>query len=193
MEPRPDDFDLEPMDRTQVLVAIGATAILLLLVSTLWRRFGHVALLDWQFNALSLLLGLGVGVGIIAASTLVYYLWADYRSSADLYLKLVLKPLVLPDLLWLGLLPGMSEELLFRGVMLPALGANLTALVLSSLCFGVLHFSSPRLWAYAVWATIVGGILGLAALWTNNLIVPIVAHITANLVSSVIWKLRTAD
>ncbi len=192
MEPRPDDFDLEPMDRIQVLVAIGATAILLLLVATLWRRFGNVALLDWRFDAPSLLLGFGVGAGIIAASTLVYYLWADYRSSADLYLHLVLKPLVLPDMLWLGLLPGMSEELLFRGVMLPALGANLTAVVLSSLCFGVLHFSSPKLWAYAVWATLVGVILGLAALWTNNLIVPIVAHITANLVSSVIWKLRTS-
>ena len=33
----------------------------------------------------------------------------------------VLTPLSWPDLLWVAALPGMSEELLFRGALIPAL------------------------------------------------------------------------
>ncbi|MCG8363773.1 MAG: CPBP family intramembrane metalloprotease, partial [Pseudanabaenales cyanobacterium] len=122
------------------------------------------------------------------ASAVVYRLWPAYRRSADYYLKLVLKPLLWPDLLWMGLLPGLSEELLFRGVMLPAIGMNLVGIVVSSLCFGVLHLSGLQQWPYVVWATLVGFLLGFSALVTGNLLVPILAHIVTNLVSSLAWK-----
>jgi hypothetical protein len=102
---------------------------------------------------------------------------------------LVLKPLILPDIIWLGLLPGMSEELLFRGVMLPAVGLNATGLIATSLLFGVLHLSGPDQWPYVVWASIVGLLLGFSALATGNLLVPIVAHVATNLISSYLWKL----
>jgi uncharacterized protein len=94
------------------------------------------------------------------------------------------------DLIWLGLLPGLSEELLFRGVMLPALGLNLTAVVISSVLFGVLHLSGAGQWPYVVWATIVGFALGYCTLVTGNLVVPVVAHIITNLVSSFLWKVN---
>jgi hypothetical protein len=122
-------------------------------------------------------------------STLVYRLWPAYRQSADVYLELVIKPLVWPDLIWLGLLPGISEELLFRGVMLPALGLNLLGLIGSSICFGISHLSGLKQWPYAAWATAVGLILGLSALETGNLFVPILAHIVTNLISGVSWKM----
>jgi membrane protease YdiL (CAAX protease family) len=96
---------------------------------------------------------------------------------------------VLPDLIWLGLLPGMSEELLFRGVMLPAVGLNAIGVVASSLLFGILHMSGRQQWPYVVWATTVGLLLGFSALATGNLLVPIVAHVVTNLVSSYLWKL----
>jgi membrane protease YdiL (CAAX protease family) len=127
-------------------------------------------------------------VAITVGSSLVYRLWPAYRQSADFYLQLVLTPLVLPDLIWLGLLPGMSEELLFRGVMLPAVGLNATGLVASSLLFGILHLSGPQQWPYVVWATAVGLLLGFSAVATGNLLVPIVAHVVTNLVSSYLWK-----
>ena len=99
----------------------------------------------------------------------------------------------LPDLLWLGLLPGLSEELLFRGVMLPALGFNHLAVIVSSICFGVLHLSGSGQWAYVFWATIVGVILGYSAFFSGNLLVPIVAHIVTNLVSSYLWKMQQSS
>ena len=179
--------DIE-LTRTQILIVMGITALVLLIAATLWQKLGSVSILKVRLTLNALLVGLGMAAGIIGASSLVYRLWPAYRRSANLYLELVLKPLVLPDLVWLGVLPGLSEELLFRGVMLPALGFNWIALILSSLLFGVLHLSGADQWPYVVWATVVGFILGYSALMTGNLLVPIVAHTVTNLVSSILWK-----
>jgi hypothetical protein len=189
-EQLPKEPELQPLTRSQVLVAIAATALILWVVAKLWLRFGHFSLLTWHWREMDLLRGVGLGLSITFASGIVYRLWPAYRKSADYYLDLVLKPLVLPDLIWLGLLPGLSEELLFRGVMLPALGLNITAVFLSSICFGALHISGSQQWPYMVWATTVGIVLGFSALATGNLLVPIVAHIVTNLLSSYFWKLR---
>jgi uncharacterized protein len=172
----------------QILAAMGLTAVVLLLVSRLWLLLDSVSLLSIGWSGQDLLIGISIGLGITVASSVIYRLWASYRRSADFYLALILKPLAWTDLVWLGLLPGLSEELLFRGVMLPALGLNLFAVVVSSVCFGVLHFSGSQQWAYVIWATVIGLVLGGSALATGNLLVPIVAHITTNLISSLVWK-----
>ena len=178
------------MGRVQLLAAMGITAVVLLLISRFWLLFDSVAPLPLTWQPNHLLYGLGLGGAIILASTLVYQVWPAYRRSANFYLSFVLDPLLVADLIWMGLLPGLSEELLFRGVMLPALGLNLNGIIFSSLCFGVLHMSSLQQWPYVIWATAVGLSLGWAAVDTGNLLVPIVAHITANLVSSLLWKIR---
>lgn len=188
-DPLPNEPEIEPLTRSQLLVAMGVTAVILLVVAKLWLRLGSVSLLSIKLTGLDALLGLGLGCVITGGSSLVYRLWPAYRKSADLYLNMVLKPLFWPDLIWLGLLPGLSEELLFRGVMLPALGLDTSGLVVSSLCFGILHLSGWEQWPYAVWATVVGLLLGFSALTTGNLLVPIVAHIFTNLLSSFLWKL----
>jgi membrane protease YdiL (CAAX protease family) len=170
---------------------MGVTAVLLLLCARLWLFFdASTELLPLEWSPLAGALGVAIGLGITAASAVLYQLWKPYRQSADYYLELVIKPLALPDLIWLGLLPGLSEELLFRGVMLPALGLTWFGLAVSSLCFGVLHFSGSQQWSYVIWACIIGGVLGFSAVLTGNLLVPIVAHITTNLISSCVWRLR---
>lgn len=181
--------DTEDFSRIQILVAMGVTAVVLLIVARLWMAFGAVQVLPVHLSGIAIAQGIGLGLGITLTSSLAYWLWAGYRRSAEQYLQLVLKPLVWADLIWLGLLPGLSEELLFRGVMLPALGLNVMALLLSSCCFGILHYSGTQNWAYVFWAAAVGGVLGGAALLTGNLLVPIVAHIFTNLISSCVWKL----
>ena len=74
--------------------------------------------------------------------------------------------------------------------MLPALGLGWIAIAFSSILFGVLHISGAQQWSYAVWATIIGFVLGFSAIATGNLFVPVIAHIITNLTSSLIWKLR---
>ncbi len=176
------------LTRTQVLVAMGVTAIILWIVAKLWLYFGNFSLMSWRWDERELLMGIGLGLSITGLSGLAYQYCPPYRKSADYYLEIVLKPLALPDLIWLGLLPGLSEELLFRGVMLPALGLDDVAVIFSSICFGVLHLSGSQQWPYVVWASIVGLILGYSALLSGNLLVPIIAHVITNLVSSYLWK-----
>lgn len=172
---------------------MGVTAILLLLLARLWLWLDPTAVLPVNWAVEGLLPGLGLGLGITIASSIVYRIWPAYRRSADFYLEFILAPLLWPDLLWLGLLPGLSEEFLFRGVMLPAIGLNPTGVLLSSLCFGILHLSGRQQWPYVIWATLVGFVLGMGALLTGNLLVPIIAHIFTNLVSGLIWKASQLD
>lgn len=184
----PNPSDIEPLTRTQILIAMGVTAVILLAIAKLWQRIGEITLLPLQFSLQGVIWGLGLALGITVASSIMYRLWGAYRRSADFYLDLVLKPLIFPDYIWLGLLPGLSEELLFRGVMLPAFGANIGAVVISSILFGVLHFSGSQQWPYIIWATAIGLVLGFSAIYTGNLLVPIVAHIVTNFLSSCLWK-----
>lgn len=181
---------MEPLTRAQLLVAMGVTAIVLLIVAQVWLYFEPTKRLPLDLSWQAAGMGLALGVGITLASAAMYEWWAAYRQSADGYLAMVLKPLHWPDLLWLGLLPGLSEELLFRGVMLPAIGLNSLGILVSGASFGVLHLSSLRQWPYVVWATVIGLLLAVSAVATGNLLVPIVAHVVTNLASSVVWKLR---
>lgn len=168
---------------------MAATALILLLIARIWLFFEPI-LFPIDLALADAFKGMGLGLGISALSSLIYKLWPAYRHSADFYLSFVLAPLIPSDAIWIGLLPGMSEELLFRGVMLPAIGLNATGLLVSSLCFGVLHMSSKQQWPYAIWASLIGLVLGESALATNNLLVPIVAHVTTNFVSSLFWQLK---
>lgn len=184
------DQDFEKFSRTQILVLMGVTAIVLLVIAKTWTYFGKITILTITFNQNALLMGIGLSIIISILSSLIYHFWEAYRVSADYYLELVVKPLIWIDLVWLGLLPGLSEELLFRGVMLSAFGTNTLALIISSIIFGVLHYSGKGQKPYVIWATLVGFILGLSAIQTGNLLVPIIAHIITNWVSSIMWKLK---
>ncbi len=179
---------MEPLSRAQLLMAMAATAMILVLIAKVWQFFEPLRL-PVLFNWGAVGMGSAVGLGISVGSALVYELWPAYRKSANVYLDFVLKPLFTVDCLWIGLLPGMSEELLFRGVMLPALGLNATGLILSSSCFGIMHMSRLSQWPYAVWACGVGLLLGGSALATGNLLIPIVAHVVTNAVSSLFWQM----
>lgn len=185
----PQNPDIEPLSRTQILIAMGVTATILCGIAKLWLFLGESQLRPLAFTPIDLLLGIALGLGLTGLSEIVYTVWADYRKSADVYLEMVLKPLELPDVVWVGILPGLSEELLFRGVMLPAIGLDPIGMLLSSLCFGVLHMTNVQQWPYAVWATAIGLVLAFTTVETGNLLIPIVAHITTNLVSGLAWKL----
>jgi uncharacterized protein len=185
---KPESPQLESMTRVQVLLAIAVTAIVLMLLAQLWMKLANLALFPTRLTIDALLWGGLVALGITGSSALVYRLWPQYRQSADYYLGMVIEPLALPDILWLGLLPGLSEELLFRGVMLPEFGENWEGIAISSLCFGALHMSNRKQLPYVAWATIVGGMLGAAAVISGNLLVAIVAHVLTNLISGYLWK-----
>lgn len=78
---------------------------------------------------------------------------------------------------------GLSEELLFRGVLQTWLAGFLpvaAAIVVSNAVFGLLHM---RTVLYAVVAGLVGAYLGLIYLVTDNLLTPMITHMLYDVVA----------
>ncbi|CAI7821410.1 unnamed protein product, partial [Closterium sp. NIES-53] len=92
------------------------------------------------------------------------------------------------DLIWVSLLPGISEELLFRGALLPLVGVNGTGVIVSGAVFGLLHITGDRNLTFAAWATSVGCVYGVLAVATGDMASAMLAHSLANLVSAGWWK-----
>jgi hypothetical protein len=182
--------NLEKLSRIQVLVFMAVTALILLAIAQIWQRVGSINIIPLEFTSSAFLQGIILAILIIIASAIITKVWPQYRISAEKYLDFVISPLAMPDLIWVGLLPGLSEELLFRGVMIPALGYDWFALIISSVLFGVLHLNDRESWYYVTWAVIIGFVLGYSVYLTGNLLVPVVAHILINLFSSLYWKLK---
>ena len=113
----------------------------------------------------------------------------DFSTATQRSNSQVLEPLKTWDYLWLGFLPGISEEALFRGALLPATGfADWRGVIISAAVFGYFHRSGGRNTVFALWSTWVGVVYGAAFLTTQNLAVPMVAHSLSNIASAAIWK-----
>lgn len=124
--------------------------------------------------------------GLLTTIPLVLVLAWMLRSTVPAVRNLVklvteqVGPLVarctLVELGCLAAMAGISEEILFRGVLQPVLGRWLPpsgALVTASLIFGLLHAASR---VYALFAALMGLYLGAVFLLRNSLIPPILAH-----------------
>jgi uncharacterized protein len=124
--------------------------------------------------------------GLLATIPLLLVLDWMLRSSAAPVRNLVnlvtdqLGPLVarctLLELGCLAAVAGISEEVLFRGVLQAGLGAWLPqsgALLVASMFFGLVHAASR---VYVLFATIMGLYLGILFLFQSSLVPPILAH-----------------
>ncbi|MFN3360410.1 MAG: lysostaphin resistance A-like protein [Pseudanabaenaceae cyanobacterium] len=178
-----------PLQREQVLSIIAITTLFLWAIAALCLFVFHLPLVPLQLDLYNGLLGLVLGVAISGVSYLLYRYIPPFRASADEKFALVVAPLTYPDLLWLGLLPGLSEELLFRGILLPSLGLNWLGIIGSSLVFGILHLSQPRFCLYVLCVIGIGIIFALVTISTGSTFTTTVAHITTNILSAWLWKL----
>ncbi len=190
--PNPKPKDSEPnrvnLSRSQVLIAMAVTAVILFAISKGGTYLTGVAMVSLYWDTQHAAMGVGVGLGVALLSSLIYELWESYRLAAQEYLEMVISPLEPLDLVWLGLLPGLSEEMLFRGVALPNFGMNGIAVIITSIIFGLLHMASIKYFSYAFWAIAVGMMLGAVTIYTDNLLTAIVAHTLTNSLSGIIWK-----
>ena len=134
--------------------------------------------LDAKHLILHIVLGLSVGLGIAKGSQKLSmtYLWARRLEGA---LAEAMGPLSSGEILLLASLSALGEEALFRGAMQPELG-----LVVTSLAFGLLHVGPGR--EFLPWTAMAigaGFLFGAMAMWTGNLIAPILAHASINYVN----------
>ena len=137
-----------------------------------------------DFNLPGLLLGLAGTLPLLAGFTLFRRSTWPPLVEIDRQLQETIVPLLARcrwyDLVLMGLLAGVSEELLFRGVLQPWMSRYGLAwgLVISNVIFGLAHMITPL---YALLAGLAGVYFGLMSLvaWPGEspgLLAPIVAH-----------------
>jgi membrane protease YdiL (CAAX protease family) len=134
----------------------------------------------FDFDAAAALRGLLAAVPplLVAAACLRWPVGPlrQVKRFTEEVLRPLLAPCTLLDLLGIAVLAGLGEEMLFRGVLQPALGRGLggpwLGVAAAAVLFGLLHAVTA---AYAVLAAFMGAYLGWLFLG-GNLLVPVVAH-----------------
>ncbi|KAI3431463.1 hypothetical protein D9Q98_004515 [Chlorella vulgaris] len=150
-------------------------------------------LLQWAVlpSAGQVALAVGVAAGVTGARLALLAVWPDFRDASERSNQQVLAPLSAADVVLVGALPAVSEELLFRGALIPAVYPDWRGVVIAGLAFGVLHNSGGRNPAFAVWASVVGCAYGALFLATGTVACPVLAHSLSNIASAALWKSST--
>ena len=159
-----------------VLAALGLSLRLVLPAAT-----------AFNLSATTILIGVGVSVGIVASDAILHRIFclafgepyrARHRELAQVF----------RDQSWIAILAGAlmagaGEELVFRG-----LGTHPAYLVSAAVVFGLLHHIRTRLWPFTVWAVYEGLLFAAALWWTESLIVTMVAHFLHDLAGFGIFR-----
>jgi membrane protease YdiL (CAAX protease family) len=143
-----------------------------------------------------------LGIGALATGPMFLGLWVCLASKRPALLEIreLVEELLLPllagsslvGIAGLSALAGLGEEMLFRGVVQPAIAGLFDpswgpwlGLAGASLLFGLAHAVTR---AYVVLAALVGAYLGGLWLLTGNLLVPVVAHALYDF-GAILWLL----
>lgn len=126
-------------------------------------------------------------MGATALRATVLAAWPAYREASNRSNAQVLAPLAPADILYVSILPGLAEELLFRGALLPAVAPDWRGAAVAGLVFGALHSGGGRNAAFAAFASLLGCLYGGLLLATGSLWVPAIAHSAANVTSAALW------
>eukprot|EP00898_Chlorokybus_atmophyticus_P002709 jgi/Chlat1/3439/Chrsp23S03756 len=194
---------LPPAPRERVLIACAGVSGALASIALIARQASHAGLLfnssDWtqqlplRYDAGSAGLALAAAGAVAISRVLVQGVWSELRAESARSNAQVLSNLQPLDLLWVSFLPGIGEELLFRGALLPAIGMNPAGVLVSGAVFGALHASGGRSIPSAIWASGVGVLYGALAVATHDMAAPVLAHSLANLAAASVWKLSSGN
>jgi uncharacterized protein len=161
------------------MAAIAVTISLALRDGPAWEHPAPwLALRKPEAVALSAGLGLTLAAIVIAATRIVVarFAWGQ-RLLRDL--RPMARGRGLGHILVLSGLSSLGEELLFRGLLTPAIGV-----VLSASLFGLAHqIDGPSRWVWVGWAIVIGFGLGTIFVATGSLVGPLLAHAIMNAVN----------
>lgn len=186
--------------RSNVLQACTVTCGLITALGAIIRQVSHVASLEglpfldgstevsFDFELWHLQLITGLVVLVSSCRYLLLKTWPDFAESSEAANQQILTSLEPLDYLVVAFLPGISEELLFRGALLPLFGMDWKSVLAVATIFGALHLGSGRKYSFAVWATFVGFAYGYATVVSKSIVVPMASHALNNLVGGILWR-----
>ena len=177
-----------------VLLALPTLAILLLLRRHTWRETLRLSSPAPRTVALSALLGGALWVLSIGLMELQSLIWPPPPEYLELFRAIhrALKPSgaldALVSIAVIAIGPGVLEEVVVRGLLLPSLVGRLGpawAILASAFLFAAMHVDPYRF----LFTFTIGLILGALRLRTGSLWPPIVAHVTLNTLTFLIVPL----
>ncbi len=174
-------------------VAVGVLLLIMLLSYALYVRIverrpvselalGHLR---------EVLVGLLIGTAIFSLIIGVLWLLGVYRvTGSNVWTAMF-------GAVWIGIFPGISEELMFRGVLHRILEESLgtwTALLIVSLFFGFAHISNPGATVFSSVAIALeaGLMLGMAYTLTRRLWLPMGLHAAWNFVQGGVYGVNVS-
>jgi uncharacterized protein len=152
-------------------------SLLLGIIGAVWLYF-HPLPYELKTSLLSLCLtAVALVVGLLGAAWLLEKTLPSFRYASSLLEQALSRfHITLPFAFALAALSSVSEELFFRGALMPLLGVWGQALV-----FGLLHPMPRRALIYTVFTFVAGVCFGYATLLTGSLYPAIAAHFFINL------------
>ncbi|MFN8674139.1 MAG: type II CAAX endopeptidase family protein [Candidatus Sericytochromatia bacterium] len=185
------------MNRKDVLGIIIAQSLVLIFISFVWvsikeedveflnpPSFIYAEMFQKiSFSYDSLLKGFIAGIALLILSSLIIFLTPQLKKSLNILDEMLIGKLLPIDALPIAIFSGISEEIFFRGVLQNSLG-----LIPASLIFALLHFPGKDFAIYALWTFFAGLLFGNLYEITQNIFIPIVAHIINNFIAILIWK-----
>ena len=134
----------------------------------------------WGVLLLGCAASLPLFAGLWAIEALPLRPLVHLREKATGLLERLLGQCTIGELAVISLFAGVGEEILFRGLLQDGIAAWIDhpagvwlGLGVASIIFGLAHAATRT---YAVLAALAGGYLGLLLIYTENLMVPILAH-----------------
>lgn len=163
-------------------VAYGALSVVAVSIAAFWRGSSPLLFPEpWLLfqnpisHLYSVLLGLAFGGAVVLATraSVDRFSWAQRLHQELQPIARLISP---AGVLVLAALSACGEELFFRGLLQPALGLWIQALL-----FGAVHqIPGPSRWVWVTWAGAVGLVLGAMFQLTGSLLGPIAAHALIN-------------
>ena len=181
-----------PLPKGELRTTVGGAIMVLLLFAAyklVIRHLGEEPRDDLPLAGSVKGLGIGTGFGFLLFSLIV-----GIAALFDVYN--IVGPggtdQVIPSLIAIAILPGFTEELLFRGILfrfLEQFGGSWFALALTSALFGLAHIFNDNASALSSFAIAIeaGVLLGGAYMLTRSLWMPIGLHAAWNFTQGVVY------
>ena len=160
-----------------------------LMLGTAWAlsseqsRLELQPILRGQFDSVPIALGAGalVALGCMVANFLVHQvmhlsLGASYDKAFQNFALDVIGNMRAIEAVAGGVMAGVGEEPLFRGVILGWFPSPVVGITAAAVLFGLAHYLDRRYFWFFVWGIGEGVVFGMLFVWTRSILVPVVAH-----------------